>query len=152
MSRLAQLPLPLLLPLLLLLLLLREVRCVAPTVVVGSSRRKPKNTKTDRLLHVHSCSMSPRQNTGDQLAGSTCTPWSRELATGDGATHARGSRCYQLLPWYHPDMLLLLLSCLLCWVVRETEWSADPISIFGSQHCVLRGACFHEVIFFAGCG
>ena len=70
MSRLAQLPLPLLLPLLLLLLLLREVRCVAPTVVVGSSRRKPKNTKTDRLLHVHSCSMSPREILvdGDQLA------------------------------------------------------------------------------------
>ena len=35
-------------------------------------------------------------------------------------------------------MILLLLSCLLCSVVRETQWSADAISKFGSQHCVER--------------
>ena len=52
--------------------------------------------------------------------GSTCTLWSRRLSTGDdttracgivervmGATRARGSRCYQLLLWYHPYIILL---------------------------------------------
>ena len=50
-----------------------------------------------------------------------CTSWSRQLATGNGATRARASsRCYQLLPsWYHPCMILLLLShaCCVGWCV-----------------------------------
>ena len=29
------------------------------------------------------------------------------LSTGDGATRARGSRCYQLIPWYHTHNILL---------------------------------------------
>ena len=70
--------------------------------------------------------MSPRENTGgDQVARLRfCTPWSRQLATGDGATRTRASsRCYQLLPpWYHPYKILLLLSpaCCVVWcMVRE---------------------------------
>ena len=67
-----------------------------------------------------------RENTGgDQVARLRfCTSWSRQLATGDGATCTRAiSRCHQLLPpWYHPYMILLLLSpaCCVGWcMMRE---------------------------------
>ena len=51
--------------------------------------------------------MPPRENTGggDKVARLRfCASWSRQLATGDGATPTRASsRCYQRLPpWYHP--------------------------------------------------
>ena len=75
--------------------------------------------------------MSPsRENTGgDQVARPRfCTSWSRQLATGGGATRTRAiSGCYQLLPpWHHPHMILLLLlspACCVGWcVVREKAY------------------------------
>ena len=99
MSRVAHLPL------LLLVLLLREVRYVAAAVVVGSSRRKPRHE--NRLYIRSSCSMSPREIL-------VVINW-LDLYTLESA---RGGRCYQLLPWYHPYTILLLLSCLLRCVVR----------------------------------
>ena len=62
--------------------------------------------------------INSRENTGgDHVARLRfCTSWCRQLATGDGATRTRAiSRCYQLLPpWYHPYMILLLLSLACC--------------------------------------
>ena len=74
--------------------------------------------------------MSPRENTGgDRLA--------RPVHRGVGSSlrmvvqHARvvvvGATSYTTM-----------VACSLCGVVRETEWSVDPNSIFGSQHCVER--------------
>ena len=70
-------------------------------------------------LYVSSCSHVSQGKYWWLSTGSTCTPWSRRLSTGDVATRARGSRRYQLLSWYRPYMILLLLSCLLCCVVRD---------------------------------
>ena len=101
---------------------MHEVRYVAVAVVaMGSSRRNPKRRKQvviSALMHVA---------WGNAAAvvvinWLTHTPWSRRLSPGDGATRARGGRCYQLLPWYHPKNILpLLLSCFLCCVVRDRE-------------------------------
>ena len=84
--------------------------------------------------------MSPiRENTdGDQVARPRfCLWWSRQLATSDGETRTRAiSTCYQLLPpWYHPYLILLLLSpaCCVGWcVVRER-------GIFVVDCCVAEG-------------
>ena len=40
-----------------------------------------------------------------------------------------------MVPATHDSAAAVLFPC---WVVRETEWSADLISIFGLQHCVER--------------
>ena len=115
--------------LLLLLMLLREVRSVAAAFVVGSSRRKPQKTRKQVLNCVRTHKLMQSYRLGkvlEAITGSikTCTPWSRQLVTGDWATRARGSsRRYQLLPsWYHPYIiLLLLLSPPYCvgWCVRS---------------------------------
>ena len=89
---------------------MHEVRyTAAAAVVVGSSCPNPKRRK-----QVVLCRFIKRVFT-------TCTPWIRRLSTGDGANRARGTGCYQL-PWYRPEIiLLLLLPCLLCCVVRDRE-------------------------------
>ena len=102
---------------------------------VGSSRSKPKKNTTTGRLYVLVSSLQP-----SRLRKILVINWLgvyTELATGYGATRARGSRCSQPLPWYQPYMILLL-SYMLCWVVCETEWSTDPISIFDSQHCCVE--------------
>ena len=72
------------------------------------------------LLYVHRCNISRREILlWWRSTGATCTPSNQRLSTGDGVIRARSSGRYQLQPWYHPHMIILLLSCLLCCVVRD---------------------------------